>query len=152
MHDNGTPFEFTSLTSNLEGPGVISSDRSYNFAFNRVEKQYESYNGNNVRLRYFLRVSCARQYASNVTKVMDLAVQNLAVEPEVNSSIKMEVGIEDWSDGRKARQAGHAPASSGRYMSLVLLLTSLPLLPVVSSAAFTSSSSTTSRSTTSKTW
>lgn len=47
--------------------------------------------------RYFLRARVSRQYASNITKVMDLAVQNLQVEPEVNNSIKMEVGIEDWS-------------------------------------------------------
>ena len=52
---------------------------------------------NNVRLRYFLRVRVSRQYASNITKTLDLAVQNLQVEPEVNNSIKMEVGIEDWS-------------------------------------------------------
>lgn len=96
MHDSGNPYEFTSLVSDLEGPGEINSDKSYNFEFNNVEKAYETYNGNNVRLRYFLRARVSRQYASNITKVLDLAVQNLQVEPEVNNSIKMEVGIEDW--------------------------------------------------------
>lgn len=96
MHDSGNPYEFTSLVTDLESPGEITSDKTYNFEFNNVEKAYETYNGNNVRLRYFLRVRISRQYASNITKVLDLAVQNLQVEPEVNNSIKMEVGIEDW--------------------------------------------------------
>lgn len=95
MHDAGNPHEFTSLVRDLEEAGEITGDKTYNFEFNHVEKQYETYNGNNVRLRYFLRVRVARQYASNITKVLDLAVQNLAPEPEVNNSIKMEVGIED---------------------------------------------------------
>lgn len=144
MHDSGNPHEFTSLVRDLEDAGEITADKSYNFEFNNVEKNYETYNGNNVRLRfvqapekettrgaarlgatpscfgcsvvshppprccflhslcplsrrYFLRARVSRQYASNITKVMDLAVQNLQVEPEVNNSIKMEVGIEDWS-------------------------------------------------------
>lgn len=95
VHDSGNPYEFTSLVSELEGPGEINSDKTYQFDFQNVEKAYETYSGTNVRLRYFLRVRVARQYASNITKVLDIAVQNLQVEPEVNNSIKMEVGIED---------------------------------------------------------
>ena len=98
MHDSGNPHEFTSLVRDLEDAGEITADKIFNFEFNNVEKQYETYNGNNVRLRYFLRCRVSRQYASNITKVLDLAVQNLAQEPEVNNSIKMEVGIEDWSE------------------------------------------------------
>lgn len=97
MHDAGNPHEFTSLVRDLEDAGEITADKIFNFEFNNVEKQYETYNGNNVRLRYFLRCRVSRQYASNITKTLDLAVQNLAQEPEVNNSIKMEVGIEDWS-------------------------------------------------------
>ena len=51
MHDAGNPHEFTSLVRDLEEAGEITSDKSYNFEFNHVEKQYETYNGNNVRLR-----------------------------------------------------------------------------------------------------
>ena len=50
----------------------------------------------NVRLRYFLRVTVTRSALySNVVKEFDFAVQNLGKEPEINNSIKMEVGIED---------------------------------------------------------
>jgi len=95
VHDSGNPYEFLSLVRDLEDPGELTTDRSYSFEFNNVEKRFETYTGNNVRLRYFLRVRITRQYASNITRVLDLAVQKLSPEPEVNNSIKMEVGIED---------------------------------------------------------
>jgi hypothetical protein len=83
------------LVRELEPPGEIKEDKSWPFEFVNVEKQYESYSGNNVRLRYFLRVKITRQYSSNVQKTVDFAVQNLGKEPEINNPIKMEVGIED---------------------------------------------------------
>ena len=52
MHDSGNPHEFTSLVRDLEDAGEITADKSYNFEFNNVEKNYETYNGNNVRLRF----------------------------------------------------------------------------------------------------
>jgi len=95
LYDRGNPYEFTSLVKELEGPGELIESKSYPFEFTNVEKQYETYNGNNVRLRYFVRVKITRQYASNIVKSIDFAVQNLGEEPEINNSIKMEVGIED---------------------------------------------------------
>ena len=77
-----------------------------------MEKPYESYTGTNVRLRYliaalsnhgnmmgvvgryFLRVTIVRRL-SDVTKEMDLAVHTLSSYPDMNNSLKMEVGIED---------------------------------------------------------
>jgi hypothetical protein len=51
MHDSGNPYEFTALIRDLEDAGEVTSDKSYNFEFLNVEKNYETYNGNNVRLR-----------------------------------------------------------------------------------------------------
>merc|ERR1711972_126307 len=51
--------------------------------------------GINVRLRYFVRLVVVRSYASNITKEVDMVVQNTYPAPEVNNEIKMEVGIED---------------------------------------------------------
>jgi vacuolar protein sorting-associated protein 26 len=73
------------------------------FDFTNVEKQYDSYNGINVKLRYFLRVSITRQYSPNITEETVLWVKNLQVgssavqqvNPDINNSIKMEVGIEE---------------------------------------------------------
>ncbi|KAH8982353.1 vacuolar protein sorting 26, isoform CRA_b [Lactarius hatsudake] len=52
--------------------------------FKNVEKQYESYLGINVKLRYLIRVTISRRMA-DVVKEGDIC----------NNSIKMEVGIED---------------------------------------------------------
>jgi len=95
LYDRGNPYEFTSLVKELEPTGELSSDKAYPFEFANVEKAFETYSGTNVRLRYFLRVKITRQYNSNIQKVVDFAVQNLGTEPEINTSIKMEVGIED---------------------------------------------------------
>jgi len=45
-------------------------------------------------VRYFLRVTIVRRL-SDVTKEMDLAVHTLSSYPDMNNSLKMEVGIED---------------------------------------------------------
>jgi hypothetical protein len=112
---------FTSLVLPLEQQaGVLTESQSYPFDFTNVEKAHETYNGVNVRLRYvlcqrsfisiivqlfshhcyvccsyFVRVSIGRPYASDLRKEVDFAVQNVTEAPEVNSPIKMEVGIED---------------------------------------------------------
>ena len=58
--------------------------------------RYESYNGINVRLRYFLRFSIiVKKSLMNIVKELDFWVNNYQVEPDINNSIKMEVGIED---------------------------------------------------------
>jgi vacuolar protein sorting-associated protein 26 len=94
--DKGQPYEFTSLVRELEGLGELTENKSYSFEFANVDKSYETYHGNNVRLRYFLRVKVARQVWP-LTKTLDFQVQNIGSEPDSNASIKMEVGIEDWS-------------------------------------------------------
>jgi len=45
-------------------------------------------------VRYFLRVTIVKRL-SDVTKEMDLAVHTLSSYPDMNNSLKMEVGIED---------------------------------------------------------
>eukprot|EP00744_Colponema_vietnamica_P006206 GILI01009021.1.p1 GENE.GILI01009021.1~~GILI01009021.1.p1 ORF type:complete len:298 (-),score=82.63 GILI01009021.1:138-1031(-) len=95
FYDRNNSHEFTSIVRELEAPGTLMEDKTFNFQFNRVEKPYETYSGINVRLRYFLRVTVSRHYAANITKELEFAVQNVEVEPEINNSLKMEVGIED---------------------------------------------------------
>lgn len=93
--DRGNPYEFTSSVRELEPPGDLLDSKTYSFEFLNFDKRYETYNGQNVRLRYFLRAKITRQYAGSLMKCRDLAVQNVVAEPEASSSIKMEVGIED---------------------------------------------------------
>lgn len=94
FYDRGNHHEFTSLVRDLARPGELTQSETYDFEFVNVEKPYETYTGANVRLRYFLRVSVVRRI-SDISKELDLAVHTLSSFPEMNNSIKMEVGIED---------------------------------------------------------
>jgi len=93
-YDKGNHHEFTSLVKDLARPGELCQNTPYSFEFVNVEKPYESYTGANVRLRYFLRVTIVRRL-SDVCKEMEIIVHTLSSYPEINSPIKMEVGIED---------------------------------------------------------
>merc|ERR1712093_602621 len=73
----------------------MDKSTEFPFEFSNVEKLHESYNGINVRLRYFVKFTIVRQYSANITKEQEFWVQKTTVEPEINNSIKMEVGIED---------------------------------------------------------
>lgn len=90
----GNHHEFTSLVKELARPGEMIANTSYPFEFSCVEKPYEVYSGVNVRLRYFLKVTVVRRL-QDITKELDIAVHTLSSYPDVNNSIKMEVGIED---------------------------------------------------------
>ncbi|GAB5036556.1 vacuolar protein sorting 26 [Nannochloropsis oceanica] len=95
LNDRTSTYEFTSLVKELETAGVLYSDKQYSFDFATVDKPYDSYTGLNVRLRYFLKVTVTRQYAPNILAEQELVVQSTAEPPPSQSSIKMEVGIED---------------------------------------------------------
>ena len=51
LQDRSNTYEFTSLVRELEPPGELQGSKSYPFEFAGVEKQHESYDGINVRLR-----------------------------------------------------------------------------------------------------
>jgi vacuolar protein sorting-associated protein 26 len=92
--DRGNHYEFLSLGQELAAPGELQHPQTFDFNFKNVEKQYESYNGINVKLRYFVRVTVSRRMA-DVIREKDIWVYSYRIPPETNSSIKMDVGIED---------------------------------------------------------
>ncbi|KAF7936334.1 uncharacterized protein EAE98_002553 [Botrytis deweyae] len=94
FYDRGNHYEFLSLGQELAAPGDLQHPQAYDFNFKNVEKQYESYNGINVKLRYFIKVTVSRRMA-DVIREKDLWVFSYRIPPEMNSSIKMDVGIED---------------------------------------------------------
>jgi len=95
FYDRGNHYEFTTLVKELLQPGEITEQIVLPFQFLDVEKPYESYNGINVRLRYFLRFTIfVRKALTNITKELDFWVNNYQAGPEINNSIKMEVGID----------------------------------------------------------
>ncbi|PWN34291.1 putative PEP8-vacuolar protein sorting/targeting protein [Meira miltonrushii] len=97
FYDRGNHYEFLSLSHQLASPGEIPAGGSgalFGFEFKNVEKAHESYNGINVKLRYFIRVNLARRMA-DVVKEKDIWVHSYRMPPDSNNAIKMEVGIED---------------------------------------------------------
>eukprot|EP00123_Amoebidium_parasiticum_P017918 comp24030_c1_seq1/m.43008 comp24030_c1_seq1/g.43008 ORF comp24030_c1_seq1/g.43008 comp24030_c1_seq1/m.43008 type:complete len:290 (-) comp24030_c1_seq1:101-970(-) len=92
--DKSQSLEFTNLVRELAPPGQLTQPQSFPFEYNNVEKQHESYDGTNVRLRYYLRVTITKRLADQ-TKELDLWVHTLQDRPDTNSSIRMEVGVED---------------------------------------------------------
>lgn len=52
FYDRGHHHEFLSLSQELAAPGEMRQAQTFDFAFKNVEKQYESYQGINVKLRF----------------------------------------------------------------------------------------------------
>ncbi|KAH8102170.1 vacuolar protein sorting-associated protein 26 [Cristinia sonorae] len=94
FYDRGHHHEFLSLSQELAAPGELRQAQTFDFLFKKVEKQFESYQGINVKLRYFVRVQITRR-VGGVTKERDVWVHSYRMPPDSNNSIKMEVGIED---------------------------------------------------------
>ncbi|KAG4184677.1 hypothetical protein ERO13_A09G186000v2 [Gossypium hirsutum] len=93
--DRGNFYDFTSLVRELDVPGDIYERTTYPFEFSMVEMPYETYNGVNVRLRYVLKVTVSRNYGGSIIEYLNFLVHNYSPPPSINTSIKMEVGIED---------------------------------------------------------
>ena len=94
FYDRSNSQEFTSRCDELETQGQLDKTKEYSFKFDNVNMQYESYIGTNVQLRYYLRATVQKGSYSQITKEQDLWVQGIGEKPEINNSIKMEVGIE----------------------------------------------------------
>lgn len=94
FYDRGNHQSFSSLSQELCSPGELRARSSFPFEFKNVEKLYESYLGINIKLRYFLKVTISRKLQP-IVKEREVWVYSYRIPPEVNSSIKMEVGIED---------------------------------------------------------
>jgi len=95
LNDKSANYDFFSIAKDLEPPGSMFESKQYKWKFGAVDKQSETYAGMNVVLRYFVRLSVVQKYASNISKEVDMLVQNLFPAPELNNALKMEVGIED---------------------------------------------------------
>jgi len=94
FYDRGNHHEFLSLSQELAAPGELRQAQTFDFGFKNVEKQFESYQGINVKLRYLIRVTVSRRLA-DVVKEKEIWVHSYRMPPDSNNSIKMEVGIED---------------------------------------------------------
>uniref|UniRef100_A0A8C6BIA8 VPS26 retromer complex component A n=1 Tax=Monodon monoceros TaxID=40151 RepID=A0A8C6BIA8_MONMO len=94
FNDKSNTHESVNLMKELALPGELARSRSYDFVCTQVEKPRESYIGASVCLRYFLKETIARRL-TDLVKEYDLIVHEPGTYPDVNNSIKMEVGTED---------------------------------------------------------
>src|SRR3989338_6201183 len=96
-YDRSNNHQFLTLTKMLAPPGEMAeAELSFDFNFENADLSLESYNGINVRLRYFLRFTMlTKKSLSNVVADQDLWLHRWEPAPEINNTIKMEVGIED---------------------------------------------------------
>ncbi|ODQ68101.1 vacuolar protein sorting-associated protein 26 [Nadsonia fulvescens var. elongata DSM 6958] len=92
--DTGASDDFLSMAQELAAPAELKHPETFEFEFKNVEKQYESYNGVNVQLRYYVRVLVLRR-SSNVIRERNIWVYSYKMPPDSINSIKMDVGIED---------------------------------------------------------
>jgi vacuolar protein sorting-associated protein 26 len=97
ISDRSGAYDFFCISKDLEPPGSLFETKQYKWQFKNVDKQCETYYGKNVRLRYFVRLTVIQKSytGGNICKEVDFVVQNLGLVPDINNSIKMEVGIEE---------------------------------------------------------
>ncbi len=97
LNDTSTNSTFMSNGLDLEAPGSISEDKSFNFSFNIFQKPYDSYYGSTVRLRYIIRAILQRsKFKSQIVKEQDLGVLTSSSYDEDSSPINLEVGIDEY--------------------------------------------------------
>jgi vacuolar protein sorting-associated protein 26 len=87
--------QFMSIVRDLEPPGALSDNISYDFGFSRFELPFETFAGISFRTRYYVNLIILRNYGK-ITKEEDFLVHNpFTTEPEVNPPISMDIGLAD---------------------------------------------------------
>ncbi len=89
--------KFITLTRDLEAPSTITNEVStYNFRFNNVEKQYETYNGISMKVRYILQATVLTKTRTHMQEIEFGVINPVMNKISNTSSIKLEVGIDEW--------------------------------------------------------
>jgi hypothetical protein len=91
----GQVTEFLTQTRDLLPAGELTESKSFPFEFLDSERPHESYNGINISLNYYVRLTIQRKMNMSITRNLELWQRNYSTSPDAVSSIKMEVGIED---------------------------------------------------------
>jgi len=95
--DKNQNFQFLNLTKELEPPGTLTQNATYDFDFKNLDMGYESYQGICVSLKYLIKITITRQYGSLYHEELFLVYNPEEKTPheEPLASIKLEVGIEE---------------------------------------------------------
>jgi vacuolar protein sorting-associated protein 26 len=94
MEKGQSAYQFLSLVKDLEPPGSLTDNISYDFGFSRVEMPYETFAGISHRTRYLISVVINRNYGK-VTQEEDFLVHNPIPSEliEENIPISMNIGL-----------------------------------------------------------
>jgi len=91
--------KFISLTKDLEPSGFLNNEiTQLDFEFSGVEKQFETYRGLNIGVKYSLVTTLSSKY-KNIVNEAEFVILKYKSPSEIekeNSPIKMDIGIEQW--------------------------------------------------------
>lgn len=99
LNDKKNVSRFITITRDLEPGGIITNEiTNLSFEFKNVEKPYETYRGNNVIVKYTLKVTVLSKMrqVSQETEFAVINPRDINMLSTENVPIKLEVGIEDW--------------------------------------------------------
>lgn len=91
---NGQKDDFLCLSQDLAPPSELDHTESYPFAFNNVEKRYESYRGRNLTVNYYVKITVLRKN-TDITKLKRFWVYVYSNPTDLKKSIKLDIGIEN---------------------------------------------------------
>jgi hypothetical protein len=95
IYDRGNHTDFLTAEKVLIGAGTLG-EKTTEFPFEFTPSlDYESYNGLNARLRYYLKLTIERSLAATIVKEQEIWVVNYGEPEGADHSITMEVGIEE---------------------------------------------------------
>ncbi|CDR97324.1 vacuolar protein sorting-associated protein 26 family protein, putative [Babesia bigemina] len=95
LYNKTGTYDFFTMSRDIEASGSVIESKSYRWKFPLVGIENETYWGVNIRMYYFVRITIVKPYGGNICKDAMFAVQNVGIPPQINNTIKMEVGIED---------------------------------------------------------
>jgi vacuolar protein sorting-associated protein 26 len=94
--------KFISLIKDIEPPGILNNEISeYVFEFSNVQKQFESYRGINVGVKYIVQATILSSYR-NIENKYEIIIKSPPKAEDggspslYNHPLKMDVGVEDW--------------------------------------------------------
>ena len=100
------------MAAGLAGDAIAGRRRWW-----QVQMPFESYNGINVRLRYFIRATISKRFGDIVTE-KDFWVHRYQSLPEINHSIKMEVRLFGHGRRRVLTRGAVLTAGAAEYFSV----------------------------------
>jgi vacuolar protein sorting-associated protein 26 len=99
LKDKKDSTKFLNLTNELSPIGILTNESTpFPFTFPSVQKQFETYKGTMVNVKYFLKVTISTKFRS-----CEYEQEFAVIRPDYpdvlnqdNQPIRLEVGIEDW--------------------------------------------------------